>query len=168
MNQLRSSRNISTDEHINNRRSCMRHTRICQGFMKANRKAGRHSRREVASPEWFKKLLQISQVHNQHNISPTLLYHTSRARLRHSNDCTPPNSVALVRNQTTPTERPLFVGEVRKCQLLRIEVFAWSAQRIPTTVNLVFLDPEPLLLHSSSSSIILTRLSGPRSRPTTS
>jgi hypothetical protein len=35
-------------------------------------------------------------------------------------------------------------------------------------VNLDFLDPEPLLFHSSSSSIVLTRLSGPRSRPTTS
>jgi hypothetical protein len=34
--------------------------------------------------------------------------------------------------------------------------------------NLGFIDPEPLLCHSSSSSIILTRLSGPRSRPTTS
>jgi hypothetical protein len=28
--------------------------------------------------------------------------------------------------------------------------------------NLGFLDPEPLLFHSSSSSIMLTRLSGPR------
>jgi hypothetical protein len=34
--------------------------------------------------------------------------------------------------------------------------------------NLGFLDPEPLLFHSSSSSIILRRLSEPRSRPTTS
>jgi hypothetical protein len=31
--------------------------------------------------------------------------------------------------------------------------------------NLGFLDPEPLLFLSSSSSIILTRLSGPRSSP---
>jgi hypothetical protein len=31
-----------------------------------------------------------------------------------------------------------------------------------------FLDPEPLLFLPSSSSIVLTRLSGPRSRPTTS
>jgi hypothetical protein len=29
------------------------------------------------------------------------------------------------------------------------------------TVNLGFLDPEPLLFHSSNSSVILTRLSGP-------
>jgi hypothetical protein len=39
---------------------------------------------------------------------------------------------------------------------------AWSAQRIPTAVNLDFLQPEP-----SSSSVILMRLNGPRSRPTT-
>jgi hypothetical protein len=31
-----------------------------------------------------------------------------------------------------------------------------------------FLDTEPLLFLPSSSSIVLTRLSGPRSRPTTS
>jgi hypothetical protein len=35
---------------------------------------------------------------------------------------------------------------------------AWSGQRIPTAVNLSFLDPEPLLFHSSSFSVILTRL----------
>jgi hypothetical protein len=35
-------------------------------------------------------------------------------------------------------------------------------------INIGFLDPEPLLFHSSSSSFILTRLSGLRSRPTTS
>jgi hypothetical protein len=45
---------------------------------------------------------------------------------------------------------------------------ARSAQRNPMAVNLDFLDPEPLLLHSSSSSVILPRLSGPRSTPTTS
>jgi hypothetical protein len=42
----------------------------------------------------------------------------------------------------------------------------WSAQRVPTAVNLCFLDLKPLLFCSSSSSIDLTRLSGPRSRPT--
>jgi hypothetical protein len=36
------------------------------------------------------------------------------------------------------------------------------------TVNLGFLDRSRLLIHSSSSSVILMRLSGPRSRPTTS
>jgi hypothetical protein len=41
-----------------------------------------------------------------------------------------------------------------QCQLLRIESISWSAQRIPTAVNLNFLDSEPLLFHSSSSSAI--------------
>jgi hypothetical protein len=77
------------------------------------------------------------------------------------------NSVALVRKRTVPTERPPPVGEV-SANYLRIEGVAWSAQRIPTAVNLGFLDPEPVLFHSSSSSVILTRLSRPRSRPTIS
>jgi hypothetical protein len=47
------------------------------------------------------------------------------------------NSVALDRKRNIPTERPPLVGEV--CQLLRVEGAAWSAQRIPTTVNLGFL-----------------------------
>jgi hypothetical protein len=51
---------------------------------------------------------------------------------------------------------------------LWIEGVAWSAQWIPTAVNLGSLDPEELLFHSSSSSDILTRLSGHRSRPITS
>jgi hypothetical protein len=38
----------------------------------------------------------------------------------------------------------------------------------PPAVNLGFLDPEPLLFDSSGSSVILTRLSGPRSRPISS
>jgi hypothetical protein len=55
-----------------------------------------------------------------------------------------------------------------QCQLLRIEGIAWSAQRISTSVNLGFLDPEPLVFRSCSSSVLLTRLSGARSRHTTS
>jgi hypothetical protein len=39
---------------------------------------------------------------------------------------------------------------------LKIAVVTWSAQRMPTAVNL-----ESLFFHSSSSSIIFTRLSGP-------
>jgi hypothetical protein len=73
------------------------------------------------------------------------------------------NYVALVRKRTMPTEWPPRVANI-----LRIEGVAWSAQRIPTTVNLGFPDPELLLSYSSSSSVILTRLSGPRSRPTAS
>jgi hypothetical protein len=67
------------------------------------------------------------------------------------------NSVALVGKATIPTERPSLVGEV-SANFLQIESVAWSAQRIPTAFNLDFLEPEPLLFHSSSSSVILTRL----------
>jgi hypothetical protein len=42
-------------------------------------------------------------------------------------------SVALVRERTTPTERPPLVDEV-SANFLRIEGVAWSAQRIPTAV----------------------------------
>jgi hypothetical protein len=44
----------------------------------------------------------------------------------------------------------------------------WSAQRIPTAINNDFLDQESLFFHSNNPSVILTRLSGPCSRPTTS
>jgi hypothetical protein len=73
--------------------------------------------------------------------------------------------MAIVRKRTISTERPPLVGEV---SAKWVEGVAWSAQRIPTAVNLDFSTPEPLLFHSSSSSIVLTRLSGPRSRPPTS
>jgi hypothetical protein len=49
---------------------------------------------------------------------------------------------------------------------LRIEGVAWSAQRIPTAVFSISR-PEPLLCLPSSSSIVLTRLRGAHSRPTT-
>jgi hypothetical protein len=45
-------------------------------------------------------------------------------------------------------------------KMLWIEGVAWSAQRIPTAVNLGFQD-------QSRSAIVLTWLSGPDSRPTT-
>jgi hypothetical protein len=51
------------------------------------------------------------------------------------------------------------------CQLLRIKGATWSAWRIPTAVFSVFLTGAATLL-SSSSSVVLMRLSGPRSRPT--
>jgi hypothetical protein len=72
-------------------------------------------------------------------------------------------SVALVRKRTIPTEWPPNVGEV-SAKFFRIKCVAWSAQRIPTAVNLDFLDTEPLLFHSSSSLVILTRLRGLSSR----
>jgi hypothetical protein len=77
------------------------------------------------------------------------------------------NSVALVRERTIPTERPPPVGEV-SANFCGSRGVTWSAQRVPTAVNLCFLDLEPLLFYSSSSSIDLTRLtrlSEPRSRP---
>jgi hypothetical protein len=47
--------------------------------------------------------------------------------------------VALVRNRIIPTERPPLVGEV-SANFLRVEGVAWSVQRIPTAVNLGFID----------------------------
>jgi hypothetical protein len=70
------------------------------------------------------------------------------------------NSGALVRQRNILTERPPLVGEVR-------EGVGWSAQRIPTAVNLGFFRPEPLLSFQVGSQLF-SRLSGPRSRPTTS
>jgi hypothetical protein len=69
--------------------------------------------------------------------------------------------------QANYTDRATAACRRSQCQLLRIVCVARSAQRIPTAVNLGSLDPESQLFHSSSSSVILTRLSGPRSRPTT-
>jgi hypothetical protein len=66
--------------------------------------------------------------------------------------------VALVHKRTILTERLPHVGEV-SVNFLRTDGVAWSAQHIPTAVNLGFLDPEPLLFNSSSSSV--TRLSYP-------
>ena len=79
------------------------------------------------------------------------------------------NSVALVRERTIPTERPPPVGEV-SANFCGQRCVTWSAQRVPTAINLCFLDLEPLLIYSSSSSVDLarlTRLSRPRSRRTT-
>ena len=49
------------------------------------------------------------------------------------------NSVALVRERTIPTERPPPVGEV-SANVCGYRGVTWSAQRIPTAVNLCFLD----------------------------
>jgi hypothetical protein len=75
------------------------------------------------------------------------------------------NPVALARKRAIQTERPPLVGEVS---------VNFSGQRLsrgqrngsPQTYSR-FSRPEPLLFLPSSSSIVLTRLSGPRSRPTT-
>jgi hypothetical protein len=74
-------------------------------------------------------------------------------------------SMVWVRERTIPTERPPLVGNVI-ANFLRIEGATWSAWRIPTAVFSVFYTGAATFL-SSSSSVVLTRLSGPRSRPTT-
>jgi hypothetical protein len=48
------------------------------------------------------------------------------------------NSVALVRKRYIPTERPPL--SAKYCRLLRVEGVTCSAQRIPTAVNLGFLE----------------------------
>jgi hypothetical protein len=75
------------------------------------------------------------------------------------------NSVAWVRERTIPTGRPPLVGEV--------SAIFW-AKRVPRgqldgslRQHSRLSRPEPLFFLSSSSSIVLTRLSGPRFRPTT-
>jgi hypothetical protein len=70
--------------------------------------------------------------------------------------------------QANYTNRATAACRRSYCQLLRIEGVAWSVQRVPTAVKLDYVDPEPLLFHSGSSSIIPMRLSGPRSRLTAS
>jgi hypothetical protein len=47
--------------------------------------------------------------------------------------------VAEVRKRSIPAEQPPLVDEV-SANFLRVEGVAWSAQRIPTAVNLGFLD----------------------------
>jgi hypothetical protein len=53
------------------------------------------------------------------------------------------NTVALVRERTIPTERPPLAGEIVSTSA---EGVAWSAQRIPTVVNLGFLDQSRFFL----------------------
>src|SRR5215510_13445563 len=75
------------------------------------------------------------------------------------------NSVALVRERTIPTERPPPVGEVSPTFADR---GVSRGQRNGSPRPLIsFLDRSRYFFCSSSSSVDLTRLSGPRSRPTT-
>ena len=76
------------------------------------------------------------------------------------------NSVTLVREQTIPTERPPPVGEV-SANFCGQRGVTWSAQRFPTAVLISVFQTGAATYYSSSSSIDLMRLSGPRSRPTT-
>jgi hypothetical protein len=76
------------------------------------------------------------------------------------------NSVAWVRERTTPTEQPPLVGEIST---------NFCGQSVPRGQRdgslrpySRFSRPEPLHFLSSSSSFVLTRLRGPRSRSTAS
>jgi hypothetical protein len=87
-------------------------------------------------------------------------YHEGQAQI---------NSVASVHKRTIPTERPPLVSEVSSNFF-----FFFCGQRVPHGQHDESLRPcswisrlEPLLFLPSISSVVLTRLSGPRSRPTT-
>jgi hypothetical protein len=76
------------------------------------------------------------------------------------------NSMAVVRERTIPTERPPLVIEI---SVNFSEQRASRGQRDGSLRPYSrFSRPELLLFLPSSSSVVLTRLSGPRSRPTTS
>jgi hypothetical protein len=75
------------------------------------------------------------------------------------------NSMALVRKRTIPTERTPHV-EVG-ANFCGYGVSRGQRNGSPRPLISVFYNPEQLLFNSSSSSVILTRPSGPRSRPTT-
>jgi hypothetical protein len=77
------------------------------------------------------------------------------------------NSLVWVRERTISTYRETAACRRSQCQLLRIDGATWSAWR-PLPPYSWLQSPEPLLFFPSSFSVALTRLSGPRSRPTTS
>jgi hypothetical protein len=76
------------------------------------------------------------------------------------------NSVVLVRKRTIPTERPPHKGEV-SVNFCGERVSRGQRNGSPRPYSR-FSRPEPLLFLPSSSSIVLARLSGPLSGPTTS
>jgi hypothetical protein len=73
------------------------------------------------------------------------------------------DSVVLVRKRTIPTEWPPHVGEVI-ANFCKQRVSRGQCNGSPRPYSR-FSRPEPLLFLPSSSSIVLTRLSGPPSRP---
>jgi hypothetical protein len=73
------------------------------------------------------------------------------------------SSVAWVRARTIPTERPPLVREV-SANFWAMPRGQWVGTLRPYSRR---SRPEPLLFLPSSSSVVLTRLSGHRSRPTT-
>jgi hypothetical protein len=68
-------------------------------------------------------------------------------------------------SRTKYTDRATASCRRSDCQLLRIEGATWWAWRIPAAVVSIFETGAATFL-SSSSSVVLTRLSGPRSWPT--
>jgi hypothetical protein len=74
------------------------------------------------------------------------------------------NSVAWVRKQTIPTERPPLVGEV-SANFCGYRVPCGQRHRSLQPYSRISR-PEPLLFLPSNSLTALTRLSGPCSRPT--
>jgi hypothetical protein len=79
---------------------------------------------------------------------------------------TKPNSVAFVRERTIPTARPPLFGEVN-ASFCESRVSRGQRNKSPQTYSRISR-PEPLIFLPSSSSVVLTKLSGLRSRPTTS
>jgi hypothetical protein len=75
------------------------------------------------------------------------------------------NSVTLVREQSMPTERPPLVGKnsANFCGYIEPRDQCDGSLRLYSR----FSRPERILFLSSSSSVVLTRMSGPRSRPIT-
>jgi hypothetical protein len=73
------------------------------------------------------------------------------------------NSLASVRKRTIPTERQPLVSEV-SANFFADRGATWSESLRPYSR---LSRPDPLLFIPSSSSVVLTRLSGPRSRPIT-
>jgi hypothetical protein len=76
------------------------------------------------------------------------------------------NFVAVVRKRTIPTERPPLVGGV-SVKLCGQRVLGGQGNEFPR-LSTWFTRPGPLLFYSCSSSVVLTRLSRPCSRPITS
>jgi hypothetical protein len=76
-------------------------------------------------------------------------------------------SVTLVHERTIPNEQPPILGEVSANFFHDRRMEGGQRGGSPRPYSR-FSRPEPLLLLPSSPSVVLTRLSGPRSRPTTS
>jgi hypothetical protein len=113
----------------------------------------------IFSGHWLMETLRKSLKSSSLNIDEF----DSNAQLQNAKKTKKLNSVAFS-PQANYADRATTACRRSWCQLLRIEGVAWSAQRIPPPL-IRFSWPEPLLFHSSSSSVILMRLSGPGPGP---